>query len=107
MYNERQNKEHELRELQRMGFKKLIGDEPSEKEVEKMLYSFADTQIAIEELRKSYLDDFIDVIGTKKTAKLMRAEKEFGRRMMERMKGKDRPRDKGRGPGSDGGRPMR
>ncbi|MEL0294995.1 MAG: hypothetical protein VW971_02405, partial [Cryomorphaceae bacterium] len=59
VYNERQNKEHELRELQRSGFKKLIGDEPSEKEVEKMLYSFADTQIAIEELRKSYLDDFI------------------------------------------------
>ena len=107
VYNERQNKEHELRELQRMGFKKLIGDEPSEKEVEKMLYSFADTQIAIEELRKSYLEDFIDVIGAQKTAKLMRAEKEFGRRMMERMKGKDRPRDKGRGPGSDGGRPMR
>ena len=107
LYNERQNKEHELRELQRSGFKKLIGDEPSEKEVEKMLYSFADTQIAIEELRKSYLDDFIDVIGAKKTAKLMRAEKEFGRRMMERMKGKDRPRDKGRRPGPDGGRPMR
>jgi len=58
-------------------------------------------------LRKSYLEDFIDVIGAQKTAKLMRAEKEFGRRMMERMKGKDRPRDKGRGPGSDGGRPMR
>ncbi len=37
VYNERQNKEHELRELQRSGFKKLIGDEPSEKEVEKML----------------------------------------------------------------------
>ena len=66
-----------------------------------------DTQIAIEELRKSYLDDFIEVIGAKKTAKLMRAEKEFGRRMMERMKGKDRPRDKGRRPGPDGGRPMR
>ena len=31
VYNERQNKEHELRELQRSGFKKLIGDEPSEK----------------------------------------------------------------------------
>ena len=107
VYNERQNKEHELRELQRSGFKKLIGDEPSEKEVEKMLYSFADTQIAIEELRKSYLEDFIDVIGAKKTAKLLRAEKEFGRRMMERMQGKDRPRDKGRRPGPDGGRPMR
>ena len=68
-----------------------------------MLYSFADTQIAIEELRKSYLDDFIDVIGAnlaeerrmQKLPDQMRAEKEFGRRMMERMKGKDRPRDKG------------
>jgi len=27
--------------------------------------------------------------------------------MMERMKGKDRPRDKGRRPGPEGGRPMR
>lgn len=107
VYNELQNKEQELREQQRSSLKKLAGDEPSEKEVEKMLYSFADTHIAIEELRKSYLDDFIEVIGAKKTAKLMRAEKEFGRKMMERMRGKDRPRDQGRGPGPDGGRPMR
>ena len=106
VYNELQNKEQELREQQRTSLKKLSGDEPSEKEVEKMLYSFADTHIAIEELRKSYLDDFIEVIGAKKTAKLMRAEKEFGRRMMERMKG-NRPRDKGKSPGPDGGRPMR
>ena len=107
VYNELQNKEQELREQQRTSLKKLSGDEPSEKEVEKMLYSFADTHIAIEELRKSYLDDFIEVIGAKKTAQLLRAEKEFGRRMMERMTGKDRPRDKGKSPGPDGGRPMR
>ena len=107
VYNELQEKEHALREQQRSSLKKLSGDEPSENEVEKMLYSFADTHIAIEELRKSYLDDFIDVIGAKKTAKLMRAEKEFGRRMMERMRGKDRPRDRGHGPGPDGGHPMR
>jgi Spy/CpxP family protein refolding chaperone len=107
VYNELQNKEQELREQQRSSLKKLSGDDRSEKEVEKILYSFADTHIAIEELRKSYLEDFIDVIGAKKTAKLLRAEKEFGRRMMERMKGKDRPRDKGRRPGPDGGRPMR
>mgnify|MGYP001304237836 CR=1 FL=1 len=107
VYNERQNKEHELREMQRKGFKKLSGDEQSDKEVEKMLYSFADTQIAIEELRKSYLDDFINVIGAKKTAKLMRAEKEFGRKMMERMKGRDRPRDRGARPTDQTNRPMR
>ncbi|HAK70590.1 MAG TPA: hypothetical protein DCM15_04370 [Cryomorphaceae bacterium] len=107
VYNELQNKEQELREQQRTSLKKLSGDEPSEKEVEKMLYSFADTHIAIEELRKSYLDDFIEVIGAKKTAQLLRAEKEFGRRMMERMTGADRPRDRGYGPGPNGGRPMR
>ena len=107
VYNELQNKEQELREQQRTGLKKLAGDEASEKEVEKMLYSFADTHIAIEELRKSYLDDFIEVIGAKKTAQLLRAEKEFGRRMMERMTGKDRPRDRGHGPGPNNGRPMR
>ena len=107
VYNELQEKEHELRDKQRTGLKKLAGEEPSEKEVEKMLYSLMDIHIAIEELRKSYLDDFIEVIGAKKTVQLLRAEKEFGRRMMERMKGKDRPRDKGRSPGPDGGRPMR
>lgn len=107
VYNELREKEHALREQQRSGLQKLSGEEPSEKEVEKMLYSFADTHIAIEKLRKSYLVDFIDVIGAKKTAKLLRAEKEFGRKMMERMRGKDRPRDRGHGPGPDGGRPMR
>ena len=105
--NELQNKEQELREQQRSSLKKLSGDEPSEKEIEKILYSFADTHIAIEELRKSYLEDFIDVIGAKKTAKLLRAEKEFGRRMIERMGSRDRSRDRGRGPGPNGGRPMR
>jgi len=58
-------------------------------------------------LRKSYLDDFIEVIGAQKTAKLMRAEKEFGRKMMERMKGRDRPRDRGARPTDQTNRPMR
>ena len=101
VYNELQEKEHELRDKQRSDFKKLAVDGPSEKEVEKMLYSFADTHIAIEELRKSYIDDFIEVVGAKKTAKLLLAEKEFGRRIMERMKGKDRSKDRVRIPLND------
>ena len=72
-----------------------------------MIYKMSDIHIAIEELRKSYLDDFIDVLGAKKTLQLMKAEKEFGRRMMERMKGNDRPTDKDRRLGPGGGRPMR
>ena len=72
-----------------------------------MIYKMSDIHIAIEELRKSYLDDFIDLLGAKKTLQLMKAEKEFGRRMMERMKGKDRPRDRERRPGPEGRRPMR
>ena len=72
-----------------------------------MIYKMSDIHIAIEELRKSYLDDFIDLLGAKKTLQLMKAEKEFGRRMMERLKGKDRPRDRERRPGPEGGRPMR
>jgi len=101
VYNELQEKEHELRDKQRSDFKKLTGDGPSEKEAEKILYSFADTHIAIEELRKSYIDDFIEVVGAKKTAKLLLAEKEFGRRIMERMKGKDRSKDRVRIPLND------
>ena len=108
VYNELQSKEHELREEQRANFMSLKKDEEiSEKELETMIYKMSDIHIAIEELRKSYLDDFIDILGAKKMLQLMKAEKEFGRRMMERMKGKDRPRDKGRRPGTDGGRPMR
>ena len=73
-------------------------------EIEKMIYSMADAGINIAKLRKSYLDDFIEVIGANKTAKLMRAEKEFGRRMMARMKGGKRPQDGGR---KNGERPNR
>jgi len=108
VYNELQSKEHELREKQRANFMSLKKDEEiSEKELETMIYKMSDIHIAIEELRKSYLDDFIDLLGAKKTLQLMKAEKEFGRRMMERLKGKDRPRDRDRRPGTDGGRPKR
>ncbi len=108
VYNELQSKEHELREEQRANFMSLKKDEEiSEKELETMIYKMSDIHIAIEELRKSYLDDFIDILDAKKMLQLMKAEKEFGRRMMERMKGKDRPRDRERRPGAEGGRPMR
>ena len=108
VYNELQSKEQELREKQRANFMSLKKDEKiSEKELETMIYKMSDIHIAIEELRKSYLDDFIDLLGAKKTLQLMKAEKEFGRRMMERMKGKDRPRDRERRPGPEGRRPMR
>ena len=108
VYNELQSKEQELREKQRANFMSLKKDEEiSEKELETMIYKMSDIHIAIEELRKSYLDDFIDLLGAKKTLQLMKAEKEFGRRMMERMKGKDRPRDRERRPGPEGRRPMR
>ena len=108
VYNELQSKEQELREKQRANFMSLKKDEEiSEKELETMIYKMSDIHIAIEELRKSYLDDFIDILGAKKMLQLMKAEKEFGRRMMERMKGKDRPRDREKRPGTEGRRPMR
>ena len=108
VYNELQSKEHELREKQRANFISLKKDEEiSDDVLETMIYEMSDIHIAIEELRKSYLDDFIDLLGAKKTLQLMKAEKEFGRRMMERMKGKDRPRDRERRPGPEGRRPMR
>ena len=108
VYNELQSKEQELREKQRANFMSLKKDEEiSEKELETMIYKMSDIHIAIEELRKSYLDDFIDLLGAKKTLQLLKAEKEFGRRMIERMKGKDRPRDREKRPGTEGRRPMR
>ena len=108
VYNELQSKEHELREKQRANFMSLKKDEEiSEKELETMIYKMSDIHIAIEELRKSYLDDFIDILGAKKMLQLMKAEKEFGRRMMERMKGNDRQRDKGRRSDPKSKRPIR
>ncbi len=104
VYNEMSDKEHALRKAQRDALAGLKDFEnASDKDVEKAIMELADLQIEMEELRKSYLPKFIDIIGAKKTAKLMRAEKEFGKRLMERMKGGDRP-DRG-APG--GRRPMR
>ena len=91
VYNELQDKEIELRSDQLRTFKGLGDNEMSDEDIEKMIYSMADAGINIAKLRKSYLDDFIEVIGANKTAKLMRAEKEFGRRMMARMKGSKGP----------------
>ncbi len=102
IYNEMSDKEFALRKSQKetlMGLKDF--ENASDKEVEKAIMELADLNIELEELRKSYLPEFIDAIGAKKTAKLMKAEKEFGRRLMERMKGGDRP---DRGP--RGGKPM-
>lgn len=106
VYNELQSKEHEIRKEQRESLKGL-DRKASEKDIEKMIFTVADTHIAIEELRKSYLDDFIAIVGAKKTAKLLKAEKEFGRKVMERMNRSDRPKDRGGRPGAGGGRPMR
>ncbi|MGB1089482.1 MAG: hypothetical protein ACPGYN_01940 [Schleiferiaceae bacterium] len=104
VYNEMSNKEHALRKAQRDAFGGLKDYEnASDKEVEKAIMELADLSVEIEELRKSYLPKFIDIIGAKKTAKLMKAEKEFGKRLMERMKGGDRPDREGPG----GRRPMR
>ena len=91
VYNELQDKEIELRSDQLRTFKGLGDNEMSDEDIENMIYSMADAGINIAKLRKSYLDDFIEVIGANKTAKLMRAEKEFGRRMMARMKGSKGP----------------
>ena len=104
VYNEMSDKEHALRKAQRDAFGGLKDFEnASDKEVEKAIMELADLSVEIEGLRKSYLPQFIDIIGAKKTAKLMKAEKEFGKRLMERMKGGDRPDRKGPG----GRRPMR
>ena len=91
VYNEMSDKEHDLRKAQRDAFGGLKDFEnTSDKQVEKAIMELADLSVDIEELRKSYLPKFIDIIGAKKTAKLMKAEKEFGKRLMERMKGGDR-----------------
>jgi len=104
VYNEMSDEEHALRKAQRDAFVDLKDfDNASDKEVEKAIMELADLSVEIEELRKNYLPKFIDIIGAKKTAKLMKAEKEFGKRLMERMKGGDRPDREGPG----GRRPMR
>ena len=108
VYNELQSKEQELREKQRANFISLKKDEEiSDDELETMIYEMSDIHIAIEELRKSYLDDFIEILGAKKTLQLIKAEKEFGRKMMERIKGNDRQRDKGRRSDPKSKRPIR
>lgn len=109
VYNELQKKEIELREGQRSRLESLR-NESSDKALEKAMYDMADGHIALEELRKSYIDDFIGVLGAKKTAQLFKAEREFGRKVMERLHRGDRPKDRGQKEGAPhprGARPMR
>ena len=94
VYNELQKKELKLREGQRSALNSLH-EQSSEKDLEKAMYEMADGHIALEELRKSYIDDFIAVLGATKTALLFKAERDFGRKVMERMHRGDRPRDRG------------
>ncbi len=105
VYNELQDKQRELRSEQSRTFKDLEDDEISDKALKKMIYSMAEVEIGIAKLRKSYLDDFIKIIGAKKNAQLIRAEKEFGRRMMERIKAGKRSQNQRRG--DDFSRPLR
>ena len=105
VYNELQDKEIELRLEQSRNFKDLESDEISDEALEKMIYSMAEAEIGIAKLRKSYIDDFIKIIGAKKNAKLIRAEKEFGRRMMNRIKAGKRSQNQRRG--DDVSRPLR
>jgi len=105
VYNELHKKELVLKMEQRYEMRKLDGNQ-SEKDVAALIYAMADTRIKLEELRKSYLDDFIAVLGATKTAKLMRAEMEFGRRIMEQIKRGERPGDSGNRPKAGGHQPM-
>lgn len=102
VYNELQAKEMEIRQAQAEDLRSLrerIGD-MSDKEIERALIKVSDEHIRLEQLRRDYLDDFIEVIGAKKTAEMMRAERDFGRKMMERARG-----DMPRGEMPPGGRP--
>lgn len=88
VYNEMQDKEMQLREDQLETFKQLRKSETlSDKELEKALYDVADGHIAVEQLHRDYLPKFIKELGPQKTAKLLRAEKEFGRKVLEEMRG--------------------
>ena len=101
VYNELHKKELTLRMDQRRKMQSLDGDK-SEKDIEALIYAIADIRINLEQLRKSYLDDFIIVLGAKKTAKLIHVEMEFGRKMMEQIKRGERPQDRENHPKPDG-----
>lgn len=98
VYNEMQDKEFKMREEMRKNLMKLRGslDDLSEQEISKLLHEMGNANVEIEKLHVSYLTDFIKLIGAKKTAQLMHAEREFGQKMLERIKdgrpdGRDRP----------------
>ena len=104
VYNELHKKELALRKNQHREIQSLDGDK-SEKDIEVLIYALADIRINLEQLRKSYLDDFIIVLGAKKTAKLMKVEMEFGRKMMEQMKRSERPQHGEKHPKPEGRKP--
>lgn len=106
VYNELSKKEHALRMEQRRNMQSLDGNK-SEKDIEVLIYAIANIRMEREELRISYLDDFILVLGASKTAKLIRVEMEFGRKIMEQMKRSMRPNDKGSRQKAGGLKPMK
>lgn len=111
VYNEMQSKEMELREGTRENMETLsnMDENTSEKTIEKTLLDLGQAHIAIEQLHLDYLDDFIAVIGARKTAQFMRAEREFGRKIMEGMQrdGRGMQRPDGRRPDHDARMPQR
>lgn len=70
VYNEVQEKELALREKQAKSFKRMNEDSEkmTDKELEKLLIEIANTHIELETLHRDYIDDYIKVIGARKTA---------------------------------------
>ena len=88
VYNEYQDKLEALRQQRRKDRKASASDALSEKEAEALL----DQELAFRQqeadLQKTYYQRFKGVLTVRKTLKLMRAEEEFKRVLLEQIKGK-------------------
>lgn len=88
IYNEF-NKSKQALDKQRKEAMRVVkekGDAVSEKEIRDAIAKVHQTKTEEENLEKKFIEDCLPVLGPAKTGKLMMAEHEFKRQMMERLK---------------------
>ncbi len=96
IYNDFTKREKSLKITERQGIRKKIRlaggiDTFSDKEAIKMLNQLTSIQDGLHQLRQNLITDLKSAISIKKILKLLRAEKEFHRNLLDRLK--DRKRD--------------
>lgn len=97
LYNELQNRKNELNEQTGKYMRETWGKELDENKYKEILEGMSANSIASENLERTYLDKFREVISYKKIFKIREAESRFRQDLVREMRD---PRGQGRSPGA-------